>query len=411
MTRLLIRNGALKHQKTIPRIQEDKGIGSIADSEVHHINQLHKCDAGTEIDGIAIEIAYIDLGSVDLNDGPVLTIILAANADVDGRREYDMAQNAALRAGPASGNILVKGVELFHRLPLLVHLGLVLLALLVRNRIVHPLEIPNTPLMILDVKCLESDLSLDGHEILIERRVAKENDVMAALAVVLTLEVIIIALVGRRKDSVASCYEEEPFSISPLGNEETCSTASPRRRLGTDGETQRSGNRLADTSNGVVVVVVVVKRVGGKEFGTRRAGNDRLADLDIDIGNVIFYKELPAFEGHHKAVMARKRSGHHPDPEDDGSGRLSASGIPNPNNIRAGPLHLHRVQKGVDLESQVVFPDLLDSVVSDNAELLFDRPVCLRAGGFLPRRASASDQDRVRGQAAIVKLVLRYGWR
>ena len=68
---------------------------------------------------------------------------------------------------------------------------------------------------------------------------------------------------------------------------------------------------------------------------------DRLADLDIDIGNFIFYKKLPALGGHDDAVMARKRCGHHADPEDDGGGKLSS--VPNPDDVRAGPFHLHRV--------------------------------------------------------------------
>jgi hypothetical protein len=51
--------------------------------------------------------------SMTAADGPVLGITLAAYADVDGRREDDMSQNAALQGGPASGNVLVEGVELF----------------------------------------------------------------------------------------------------------------------------------------------------------------------------------------------------------------------------------------------------------------------------------------------------------
>jgi hypothetical protein len=205
---------------------------------------------------------------------------------------------------------------------------------------------------------------------------------MTMLAVVLMLEVIILALVRRCEDDVASCDEEKPIGISALGNEETASAPSPRRRLGTDGETQCGGNRYTDTSS-------VVEGVGGcEELGTGRAGNDRLTDLDIDIGNVVFHKELPALEGHDGAIMARKRCGHHPDPENDGGERLSDD--PDPDDVRAGPLYLHRVQKGMELEGQVVFPDLLERVVSDNAEILALQE-CIRAGGCLPPSASASN--------------------
>ncbi len=119
VTHLLVRNGALEPQKTVERIQEGMEILG-----AHHTSELADWDAGTEVDGIAVEIARVDLGGVDLDDGPVLGIILAAAADSNGRREDDMAQNAALRGGPVSRNILVEGLELFHPLPHLVQPGL-----------------------------------------------------------------------------------------------------------------------------------------------------------------------------------------------------------------------------------------------------------------------------------------------
>ena len=88
-------------------------------------------------------------------------------------------------------------------------------------------------------------------------------------------------------------------------------------------------------------------------------------DLDVDIGNGIFQKELPALERHDDAIMARKRCGHHPDARVTGAKDCLA--IP----IRTtSVLVLHRVQKGKELGSHVVFPDLIERVVADNAELL-----------------------------------------
>lgn len=43
---------------------------------------------GITVNGIAIEIPWINLGGVNLNDGPVLA---AAATNIDGRREDDMA--------------------------------------------------------------------------------------------------------------------------------------------------------------------------------------------------------------------------------------------------------------------------------------------------------------------------------
>jgi len=48
------------------------------------------------------EFARVDLGSVDLDDSPVLGISLAVvvDEDADGRREDVMTHNAAFQGGP-----------------------------------------------------------------------------------------------------------------------------------------------------------------------------------------------------------------------------------------------------------------------------------------------------------------------
>ena len=59
----------------------------------------------------------------------------------------------------------------------------------------------------------------------------------------------VLALV-RREDNVAS-GDEELLDTHALGNEEAAGTLSPRRRLGTDGKTERSGKRFVDIYGGV----------------------------------------------------------------------------------------------------------------------------------------------------------------
>jgi hypothetical protein len=109
----------------------------------------------------------------------------------------------------------------------LVQLDLGLLMLLVHCRVVLPFNHLNTPLLILGDKCLASDLGLDRSEVLVERRIAEERDVITALGVVLTLEVFVFVLVLiQREDG-----DEEPLGIPALGNEEAVGTLSPRRRL------------------------------------------------------------------------------------------------------------------------------------------------------------------------------------
>lgn len=55
---LLVRNNALKLQKAVPWIPEGTDILSIG---AHHVNKLGSWDAVAKVDGIAVEIAYIDL--------------------------------------------------------------------------------------------------------------------------------------------------------------------------------------------------------------------------------------------------------------------------------------------------------------------------------------------------------------
>src|SRR4029077_20933430 len=126
-----------------------------------------------------------------------------------------------------------------------------------------------------------------------------------------------VLILVRREDDVTSGDEEEPLSIPALGNEEAAGTLSPRRRLGADGETERSGKGFAESYSRV-------ERGSGREkLGAGQAGNDRLANLDIDIGDIVFDKNLPAPGGHDDTVIARERCGHHADPEDDGGGRFT----------------------------------------------------------------------------------------
>ena len=55
--------------------------------------------------------------------------------------------------------------------------------------------------------------------------------------------------------------------------------------------------------------------------------NVQLADLDVDVGDIVFHQNLPAPEGHDDAVMARERCGYHTDPEDDGEERFANTAL------------------------------------------------------------------------------------
>ena len=108
---------------------------------------------------------------------------------------------------------------------------------------------------------------------------------MTRLAAVLVLEESVLALAWR-KDDVTSGDEEESLSIPALRDEEAASTLSPRGILCTDRETERSGEIFADRYGGVG------SEGGHEELGTGRAGNNRLADLDVDVGDTVFSQRI-----------------------------------------------------------------------------------------------------------------------
>lgn len=117
------------------------------------------------------------------------------------------------------------------------------------------------------------------------------------------LEVLVLALV-RREDNVTA-GDEEPLVIHALGNEEAANTLSPRRRLGTDEETERSGTRFVDIyggfgREGVVMIREWLQRWSGRgkverATKTRRARIERLrqdtreggGDRDNELWNLI----------------------------------------------------------------------------------------------------------------------------
>ena len=130
-------------------------------------------------------------------------------------------------------------------------------------------------------------------------------------------------------------------------------------------------------------------------------------DLDFDIGDIVFFKNLSALEGRDNPITGRERSGGHADPEDDRGDMNERDEIlfdvPDAEDVDASSLHVRRAQKGDDLVRQVASPGLSDRAVADRAKLL-ELLVSLWAGGRLPPGgAGASDQDwPIGGQAGVV---------
>jgi len=96
---------------------------------------------------------------------------------------------------------------------------------------------------------LGSNLFLNRFEIKCEPTITKEPDIIRGLAVVLMLKVLVIVSV-RFEEDVPSSDKEKSLGFPILSNEKATSTLSPRSRLGTYRETERSGKRLADFNSG-----------------------------------------------------------------------------------------------------------------------------------------------------------------
>ncbi|KAG8878516.1 hypothetical protein FRB97_002454, partial [Tulasnella sp. 331] len=78
--------------------------------------------------------------------------------------------------------------------------------------------------------------------------------------------------------------------------------------------TDRSGKWFADIFGAVGAV-----GFGGYGELIDRASNDRLADLDINIYGLLFFKKFSAFECHVDAVITTQGVRYHADSEDDGA--------------------------------------------------------------------------------------------
>lgn len=110
---------------------------------------------------------------------------------------------------------------------------------------------------------LVSDLVFDRVKVLFECCIAKECDIIAVLAVILT-QLLGLVLVWCEKN-VLSCDNKQLLSIIGIGATGTLSTMF---RLGTDGETENSGERFVDTYSSL-------GRVGGsKGIGPFGMGTD-----------------------------------------------------------------------------------------------------------------------------------------
>jgi hypothetical protein len=148
---------------------------------------------------------------------------------------------------------------------------------------------------------------------------------------------------------------------------------------------------------------------GRKELGTGEPGDGRLADFDVNVGDVELFKDLEAPKGRSVGVFTGERLGCHPDPKNDGGGGLSDHA--DANDVGACPLDPHLIQASVDLGSHVALPDGVELMVDDDPEQP-ELGVRLRALGLLPQIGASARQQAWGGmQSSVIIRGLHVGQR
>ena len=86
---------------------------------------------------------------------------------------------------------------------------------------------------------------------------------------------------------MASSDEKERVWFVIVGDEEATSAFCPGGSLSTDRETKSCRERALDAG--------CVAMMNGEELGAGELENDRLSNLDVDVGDVVLFKKSFAF--------------------------------------------------------------------------------------------------------------------
>ena len=153
---------------------------------------------------------------------------------------------------------------------------------------------------------------------LLDRGVAKQQDVLAALAGVAAL-VELVGILVRLEDDVSGCDEVDLAGVARVGDEESSSSLDGWGNFRADGETEGSGGRLLGPGGGVG---------GGDGFvhlGTGRADDFRLANFDVDVVDIVSGKDTLAVRRELDAIPGGEAARHNSHPYDNGRKLASIS--------------------------------------------------------------------------------------
>jgi len=204
-----------------------------------------------DVDGVADEVELRDHRGFDLDHSPVVGEALVAVVNNDGGRQGNVADNAILFHRPIPGDVgeqLFGGCDRFLRL---LDFGLYLLPLCGSLLLVlHPVSIRQTTLEVLEDELLDPNRGPDGLATSLEGRLPHEHDLLLGLTGAFAEGVeLVLVVVGVEEDVPRREKVEDTWFGSV--DEEASGTLEIGGRGVTDGNTESSGEGLADDGDGV----------------------------------------------------------------------------------------------------------------------------------------------------------------
>lgn len=229
VTHLADRNDIAELQEAIGGILE---MGAVANVGVHPDREAGRINLRAEVDYVPAEVARVDLGRVDLNDGDVLSESEGTNTELERRSKGNVAEDAPRWFGPLRVDLLVEGPKtLLRRVPETLGLG----ALVLNIISLPPLHHLATQFLVLG----DQHLPLDGRDEILVGSIAEEGHFVARLTGILVLDRRVLRQAQWEDDVPRGDEEDLVSNARPNDIEAACSFP----LTGTDGEAEHVGDR------------------------------------------------------------------------------------------------------------------------------------------------------------------------
>ena len=289
---------------------------------------------------VALEVLPVDLRVVQLDESPVLREALITGTDGDWRGVEDMAQDAPALCAPGLRDRTVELVQSSRRL---LRLRQRTLMLLPRVSCLNVLPLDSLPQSLKPVvyrDSVEPNLVHDGLEYALVSLTAEQHDLVTGRAISIA-GVELIRVLARRENSMPDRQKEYPVAFAAFAEVDTTSAFDVRVGLGSDPETEGRSEWGAHVDDWVIEGGV------SKKLRTSRPGEDRLAECDLDVSDLILGEDLLAARGHTLGGLAGERLWHHTHPQEKGTGVLSD--LSKADGVNACPPEANGIKVLVDL--------------------------------------------------------------